>query len=183
MADEFCLKMPDCHVTFRELLHAVNLWCFFIFLPKEGVLRIFSPWKIQRLQPGLNPWTWVPKANTLPLDHLYRVRSSTANAAVAFEECGQLYLQRRISDRRPCTRVQQYLRDNGVFSVQTEISNVKYNAMWRNRKTLFKCCSEDHALLGEEFLPVSVFDAWKSEELHTETDCILKTSSAFSILN
>ena len=25
MADEFCLKMPDFHVTFRDLLHAVNL--------------------------------------------------------------------------------------------------------------------------------------------------------------
>ena len=25
MADEFCLKMPDFHVTFRDLLYAVNL--------------------------------------------------------------------------------------------------------------------------------------------------------------
>ena len=25
MADEFCLKMPDFQVTFRDLLHAVNL--------------------------------------------------------------------------------------------------------------------------------------------------------------
>ena len=25
MADEFCLKMPDFHVTFRDLLHSVNL--------------------------------------------------------------------------------------------------------------------------------------------------------------
>ena len=25
MADEFCLKIPDFHVTFRDLLHAVNL--------------------------------------------------------------------------------------------------------------------------------------------------------------
>ena len=25
MTDEFCLKMPDFHVTFRDLLHAVNL--------------------------------------------------------------------------------------------------------------------------------------------------------------
>ena len=31
--------------------------------------RIFSPWKIRRLRPGLNPQTWVPKASTLPLDH------------------------------------------------------------------------------------------------------------------
>ena len=32
----------------------------------------FSPWKIWRLRPGLNPWTWVPKASTLPLDHRSR---------------------------------------------------------------------------------------------------------------
>ena len=44
MADEFCLKMPDFHVTFRDLLHAVNLrheTNGFTSLPKEGVLRIF----------------------------------------------------------------------------------------------------------------------------------------------
>jgi hypothetical protein len=35
--------------------------------PKEGVLRIFSPLKIRRLRPGLNPRTWVLKASTLPL--------------------------------------------------------------------------------------------------------------------
>ena len=33
--------------------------------PKEGVLRIFSPLKIRRLQPGLNPRTRVLKASTL----------------------------------------------------------------------------------------------------------------------
>jgi hypothetical protein len=46
--------------------------------PKEGVLRIFSPLKIRRLRPGLNPRTWVPKASTLPLDHrwLYAVQNS-----------------------------------------------------------------------------------------------------------
>ena len=44
MADEFCLKMPDLHVTFRDLLHAINLrhgTNGFTSLPKEGVLRIF----------------------------------------------------------------------------------------------------------------------------------------------
>ena len=40
--------------------------------PKEGVLRIFSSWKIRRLRTGLNPRTWVPKASTLPLDHWSR---------------------------------------------------------------------------------------------------------------
>ena len=29
------------------------------------MLRIFTPVKIQRLQPGLNPQTWVPEASML----------------------------------------------------------------------------------------------------------------------
>ena len=44
MVDEFCLKMPDFHVTFRDLLYAVSLrhgTNGFTSLPKEGVLRIF----------------------------------------------------------------------------------------------------------------------------------------------
>ena len=44
MADEFYQKMPDFHVTFRDLLHAVNprhVTDGFTSLPKEGVLRIF----------------------------------------------------------------------------------------------------------------------------------------------
>ena len=48
MTDEVCLKMPDFHVTFRDLLHAVSLrhgTNGFTSLPKEGVLRIFSPEK------------------------------------------------------------------------------------------------------------------------------------------
>jgi len=56
----------------RDLLHAANLrhgTDGFTSPPKEGVLRIFSPLKIRRLRPGLNPRTWVLKASTLPLDH------------------------------------------------------------------------------------------------------------------
>ena len=49
----------------------------FTFPPKEGVLRIFSPLKIRRLRPGLNPRTWVLNANTLPLDHWSRAPTST----------------------------------------------------------------------------------------------------------
>ena len=48
MADEFCLKMPDFHVTFMDLLHAGNLRHGtedFTSPPKEGVLRIFRPEK------------------------------------------------------------------------------------------------------------------------------------------
>jgi hypothetical protein len=50
----------------RDLLHAPNLrhgTDGFTFPPKEGVLKIFSPLKIRRLRQGLNPRTWVPKAN------------------------------------------------------------------------------------------------------------------------
>jgi len=46
--------------------------------PKKGVLRIFSPLKIWRLRPGLNPRTWVLKASTLPLDHRSRYRQGIA---------------------------------------------------------------------------------------------------------
>jgi hypothetical protein len=48
----------DFHETFRVLLHAANLrhgnHCF-TSIPKEGVLRIFTPLKIRSLRPGLNP--------------------------------------------------------------------------------------------------------------------------------
>jgi hypothetical protein len=46
MAGKFSLKMPDFHITFRDLLHAVNLrhgTHGFTPLLKEGVLRIFLP--------------------------------------------------------------------------------------------------------------------------------------------
>ena len=62
-------------LTFRDLLYALHLrhgTNGFTSLPKEGVLRIFSPWKIRRLRPDLNPRIWVPKASTLPLDHQSR---------------------------------------------------------------------------------------------------------------
>ena len=61
-------EMPDFHVAFMNLLHAVNLRLGtdgFTSPPKEGVLRIFPPWKIRRLRPGLNPRTWVPKKEGL----------------------------------------------------------------------------------------------------------------------
>jgi hypothetical protein len=64
MASKFSLKMPDFHVAFRDILHVVNLrhgTRSFTSLPKEGVLKIFSPRKIRRLLPGLNPRTWVLK--------------------------------------------------------------------------------------------------------------------------
>jgi hypothetical protein len=59
----------------RDLLHAANLrhgTDGFTSTSKEGVLRISSPLKIRWLRLGLNPQTWVTKANTLPLDHRSR---------------------------------------------------------------------------------------------------------------
>ena len=58
MADEFCLKMPDFHVTFRDLLHAVNLRHGkngFTSFPKEGVLRIFFALKNPTVSAGFEP--------------------------------------------------------------------------------------------------------------------------------
>ena len=90
MADEFCLKMPDFHVTFRDLLHVVNLrhgTKDFTSLPKEGMLRIFfASKKIHRLRSVLNPRIWVPKASTLLLDHRSRSLNSGVNKEIKFKE-------------------------------------------------------------------------------------------------
>ena len=45
-------------------------WDQRLYFPSEGRrAEVSLPLKIRRLQPGLNPWTWVLKASTLPLDH------------------------------------------------------------------------------------------------------------------
>ena len=78
MADEFCLKMPDFYVTFRDLLHAANLrhgTNGFTSLPKEGVLRIFFALKKS------DGFSQVWKASTLPLDH--RSRYTTIGIAAS----------------------------------------------------------------------------------------------------
>ena len=67
MADEFCQKMPDFHVTFRDLSHAVNIrhgTNGFTSFPKEGVLMVFFTLKNPTFSTGFEP-----KANTLPVDH------------------------------------------------------------------------------------------------------------------
>ena len=58
MADEFCLKMPDFHITFSDLLHVVNLrhgTNGFTSLPKEGALRIFFALKNSTASAGFEP--------------------------------------------------------------------------------------------------------------------------------
>ena len=75
MADEFCLKMPDFHLTFRDLLHSVNLrhgTNDFTSLPKEGVLRIFFALKNPTASAAFESANWVPKTSTLPIDHRSR---------------------------------------------------------------------------------------------------------------
>ena len=94
-------EMPDFHVAFRNLLHAVNLrhgTDGFTSPRKEGVLRIISPWKIQRLRPGLNRWTWVPKASTLPLDHRSRFTTNLNSMALGYPPV--VYFSYRVS-RKP----------------------------------------------------------------------------------
>ena len=78
MAGNFDRKLRLPRIHFRVLLRTSNKrhgTHGFTSLPMEGVLRIFSPWKIRRLRPGLNPRTWVPKASTLPLDHRSRLNT------------------------------------------------------------------------------------------------------------
>ena len=97
MADKFCLKMPDFYLTFRDLLHAVNLrhgTDGFTSPQKEGLLRIFSPWKIQRLRSGLNPRTCVPKASTLLLDHQSRFCDDCCISFYFSPDCYLLYVIR-----------------------------------------------------------------------------------------
>jgi hypothetical protein len=93
---------PDLHVTFRDLLHAVKLWHGtdgFTSPPKEGVLRMFFALKFRRLRPGANPRSWVPKANTLPLDHRSRFvdwlsidRSFGRLHCLHFQDLGKSYI-------------------------------------------------------------------------------------------
>jgi hypothetical protein len=52
--------MPDFHIAFKDLLHAVNLrhgTDGFTSPPKEGVLRIFSPEKNLTASAGFEPAT------------------------------------------------------------------------------------------------------------------------------
>jgi hypothetical protein len=71
ITDSILLTTCDFHGKFTDLLHAVKLrhgTDGFTSPPEEGMLRIFmTPEKIRRLQPSLNPRTWVPEASMLAL--------------------------------------------------------------------------------------------------------------------
>ena len=71
---EFCLN-ADLRFTFNDLLLAVKLrhgTDGFTSLPNGTRADEFFALKIRRLRPGANPRIWVPKDNTLPLDHRSR---------------------------------------------------------------------------------------------------------------
>ena len=128
MADEFCLS--DFHVTFRDLIHAVNVrhgTNGFTSLPKEGVLRIFSPWKIRRLRLGLNPRTWVPKASTLPLDDRSRFSNRHSHFWQYHRRCSNSWQSQPSQNRH-----QEAPRLNGfgrrAYNDRT-IENGLYNAL------------------------------------------------------
>jgi hypothetical protein len=84
--------MLDFHGIFRVLLHVANLHGTdgFTSPPKEGVLRIFSPLKIRRLRPGLNPRTWVLKASTLPLEHRRRSVTGLKDGLISNDSVGNI---------------------------------------------------------------------------------------------
>jgi hypothetical protein len=66
MADSILRTTFDCHGKCTDLLHAAKLRHGtegFTSPPKEGMP--FVARKIRRLQPGLNPRTWVPEASML----------------------------------------------------------------------------------------------------------------------
>jgi hypothetical protein len=68
MFDQTFIYNCDFHSNCRVLLHAAKLrhgTDGFTSPPKEGMLRIFSPRKIRRFRPSLNPRTWVPEASML----------------------------------------------------------------------------------------------------------------------
>ena len=73
MSGNFCLNADS--TPFRGLLHAVKLRYGtdgFTSPPKESVLGNFCAIKFRRFRPGVNLRSCVPKASTLPLDHLSR---------------------------------------------------------------------------------------------------------------
>jgi hypothetical protein len=68
MADSILRTTCDFHCKCTDFSHAAKLrhWIDgFTSPPKKGMLKIFVARKIRRLQPGLNPLTWVPEASML----------------------------------------------------------------------------------------------------------------------
>ena len=68
LAKEGTIPGSIIHVNLQVLLHAAKLGHgtdSFTSPPEEGMLRIFTPVKIQRFRQDLNPQTWVPETSKL----------------------------------------------------------------------------------------------------------------------
>ena len=74
---------------------------------KEGVQRIFSS--------GANPRTWVPKANTLPLDHRSRLSGVTVSQRHNIVAAHQRILQNPPNSCRHGTLVGTFTVHSGVI--------------------------------------------------------------------
>ena len=108
MADEFCLKMPNFHVRFRDLLHAVNLrhgTNGFTSLPKEGVLRIFFSLKNPTASAGFEPANWGSKgqhATFRPPKPLATNNSNMTNARMKDFNVDRNLLRHNQLQRKAC---------------------------------------------------------------------------------
>ena len=125
MTDEFYLKMPDFHVTLRDLLHAANLrhGKKRLYFPSEGrrAEEFFRPENFNGFRPGMNPRTWVPKASTLPLDQ----RSRSQNNYLQYILFSVVGIYRKMTEER-----------NRL--IQEEIVSLKAWLVWEaNEQTQF----------------------------------------------
>ena len=72
-ARKFPVILPKFRLPRKFTCRKSTTWDRRLYFPSEGRrAEDFFTLKIQQLRSGLNPWTWVLKASTLPLDHQSR---------------------------------------------------------------------------------------------------------------
>jgi hypothetical protein len=130
--------MPVFHVTFRDLLHAINLrhgTNSFTSLPKEVVLRIF--FALKNPSPGLNLRTWVLRASTQPLDHRSRliITVSKVNHQTNKGDCHELSL---LNDQAHSPALVTVFGDGSRIPESRSIHKNWYQRVWgfRHRQSL-----------------------------------------------
>ena len=102
----------------------------------------FSPWKIRRLRPGLNPRTWVPKASTLPLDYQSRLGSLLLiNYHSHFE---QSHVGKKINSM--CRRNTKSHRTSNVFQLRGQKN--KGWRKWLGQGQVECCCANGNEPSG-----------------------------------
>jgi hypothetical protein len=147
--------------NYRDLLHAANLRHErdgFTSPPKEVVLRIFSPLKIRRLRPCMNPRTWVPRASRLSLDqsqlvHIYtqKIHRTTQNKQYIEQHKGfgrvravprlcELYPGICLTNEQKARKKPQSGYDRYCDEIRQEYSSLgkvglKYQALYMKTKT------------------------------------------------